>query len=346
MRKLRFVKFRLLNLKLLLIGLAACSQAYALDAIPQQDGFSGFVNLGAGITNVESNTLAEISGINLGNKSIDSVFDSPKDKSAGIPVIGLEIAYTFAESRTQIFLGNQLEDYLRFDFSTRAGIRQEIGKAGIIGVSYLQTPLATEVWEDPFVENSDRNSTDRTSNGFRLIWDKMYGTGLELSYSQREIDIDDERSGEFLGLMEEEKNALDRNGDSRRFAIKYTFNVDKGKHIISPQFTFIDQDLDGESMAYDGVALNVNYIYSMGRWHFVSNASIAGLNYDEENPIYDQKADTQRYGASFTAFYGAPFGWKNWLFNTGVVWFEEDSDIKFYDSSVQLLSAGMLYRFK
>ncbi len=123
----------------------------------------------------------------------------PIQELLGIPVIGLELAYTFASTRTQIFLGNQLEDYIRFDFSTRAGVRQEIGKAGIIGASFLQTPLATEVWEDPFLTGSERSETDRTSDGYRLIWDNIYGTGLELRYSAREVDIDRERSGESLG---------------------------------------------------------------------------------------------------------------------------------------------------
>ncbi|MGF1700172.1 DUF2860 domain-containing protein [Photobacterium makurazakiensis] len=333
-------------LNILIIFTTMIPPAFAVAQLPQKSGFSGFVNIGAGISSIESNTLAELSGINLGNKSIESLTQSPDDKSTGLPVVGLEIAYMFASTRTQVFFGNQLEDYLRFDFSTRAGIRQEIGKAGIIGASFLQTPLATEVWEDPFLLGSDRTSTDRTSNGFRLIWDKMYGTNLELSYSQREVEIDDERSGDSLGLSEADQALLDRNGDSRRFSVKYTFNVDKNKHIISPQFTFIDQDLDGSSVAYDGVSFNVNYIYSMKRWHFVTNASLADLNYDTENPIYGKKADTNRYGASFTAFYASPFGWNNWVANAGIVWFEEDSDINFYDSSVQLISLGMLYRFK
>lgn len=339
------MRFSMRYLSFLVFSTTMVSSAYAMKPIPPQSGFSGFINLGAGVTSVESNTLAKFGSVDLGNKSIDTLTSSPDSETSGLPVLGLEIAYTFASTRTQIFFGNQLEDYIRFDFAARAGVRQEIGNAGVIGVSFLQTPLATEMWEDPFVTGTNRTNTDRSSNGYRLIWDKIYGTGLELRYSAREVDIDKERSGEDLGLSAADRALLDRNGDRNRFSVQYTFNRDENKHRITPAIAYIDQDLDGDAVAYDGLSFNVNYIYSVNRWKFVTNASYAALEYDEANPVYSKKADSNRYGLSFTAFYNKPFGWDGWLANAGVVWFEEDSDINFYDSSVNLASIGMLYLF-
>jgi len=330
----------------LVLCAAVVPSVYAIEPIPKESGFSGFINLGAGVTSVESNTLAKFGSVELGDNTIDSLSQSPDSETAGLPVIGLEVAYTFASTRTQIFLGNQLEDYIRFDFSTRAGIRQEIGKAGVIGASFLQTPLATEVWEDPFVIGTGRSKTDRTSNGYRLIWDQVYGTALELRYSAREVDIDSERSGEALALSASDRDLLDRNGDSNRFSAEYTFKRDGLKHIITPAIAYLDEDRNGGATAYDGLAFSVNYIYLMNnRWRFVTNASFVNLGYDEANPVFATKADSERYGISFTAFYAQPFGWKGWLANAGAVWFEEDSDIDFYDASVGLINAGMLYRF-
>jgi len=333
-------------LSLLVFSTVIVPSAYAIEPIPKESGVSGFVNIGAGITSVESNSLAKFGSVDLGNKTIDSLNQTPDTRTVGIPVIGLELAYTFASTRTQIFLGNQLEDYIRFDFSTRAGVRQEIGKAGIIGASFLQTPLATEVWEDPFLTGSERSETDRTSDGYRLIWDNIYGTGLELRYSAREVDIDRERSGESLGLSDSELALLNRNGDSSRFTAQYTVSYDGMKHLVTPAIAYFEQDSDGNAMAYDGMAFSVNYIYAMdNHWRFVTNASYAFIEFNEANPVFDTKADGDRFGVSFTAFYAQPFGWKGWLANAGVVWFEEDSDVNFYDSSVGLINAGMLYRF-
>ena len=331
---------------LLALGTVVIPSAFAIEPIPKESGVSGFVNIGAGVTSVESNSLAKFGSADIGNATLDSLDQTADTRTVGIPVIGLELAYTFADTSTQIFFGNQLEDYIRFDFSARAGIRQEIGKAGIIGASFLQTPLPTEVWEDPFLTGSDRSKTDRTSDGYRLIWDNIYGSGLELRYSAREVDIDRERSGESLGLSDSELALLNRNGDSSRFTAQYTVSYDRMKHIVTPAVAYFEQDSDGNAMAYDGMSFSVNYIYRMdNRWRFVTNASFGFIEFNEENPVFDTKADGDRFGVSFTAFYAQPFGWKGWLANAGVVWFEEDSDVNFYDSSVSLLSAGLLYRF-
>jgi len=335
------------NLSVLLLCGSMISSAYAIDSIPQESGFSGFVNIGAGAANIESNTLAKtlFGSVDLGDNNLDSLYQSPDSETTVIPVVGLEVAYTFASTRTQVFMGNQLEDYLRFDFATRAGIRQEIGKAGVLGLNLLQSPIATEVWEDPFVTDSGRISTDRTSSGYRLIWDKIFGTELQLRYSAKEVDIDDERSGQAEGLSPEERSLLNRNGDINRFYAEYTFNWSNNQHRLTPSIAYADQDLDGAAVAYDSLSLSVNYIYLVNRWRYVINGSYADNKFNEENPVYGQKADSQRYGGSFTVFYYQPFAWKDWLVNAGIVWFEEDSDINFYDSSAQSLSIGMLRRF-
>ncbi len=331
-------------LNFLVFSIMVVPLSYAIGPIPRESGFSGFINIGAGVTTVESNTLAESGNIELGNKTINSLNQSPDSETSALPVLGFEIAYTFASTQTQVFFGNQLEDFIRFDLSTRGGVRQHIGKAGVIGVSFVATPFATEEWEDPFVTGSERISSERTSNGYRLIWDKVYGSRLELRYSSRKVDIDNERSGEALGLSAADRTLLDRNGDRKKYSAQYTFTWNENKHIVTPVFAYIDQDLDGAAVAYNGQSLSVNYIYSVNRWKLVTNSTYAVLKYDENNPVYNDKADSRRLGASFTAFYDKPFGW-NVKANAGVVWFEEDSDIDFYDSSVSLISIGMLYIF-
>ncbi|WP_052260699.1 DUF2860 domain-containing protein [Photobacterium gaetbulicola] len=321
------------------------SNAYAIEPIPKKSGFSGFVNIGAGGVSVESNNLAKFGSVDLSNNTLRSINTKPDSEESALPVIAAELAYTFANSRTQIFIGNQLEDYIRFDFSTLAGIRQEIGKAGILGASFLYTPLATEVWADPFLTGIPRTKTDRSANGYRLIWDRMYGTGLELRYSYRDVDIDDERSGVSLGLDNQEQALLNRNGDVHRFTVQYTFTWDSPRHRLVPSFSVIDHQSDGDAMAYDAYSLGANYIYSINRWRLVTNVYLSELSFDEVHPVYDRKIDSSQLGASFTAFYASPFGWKNWLASGTVAWFEDDSDVDFYDASVSLFSVGLLYRF-
>ena len=78
---------------------------------------------GAGGVAVESNMLSSIlSGkVNVGNKKLITCPTRPTTARWRIPVLNFELSYTFASTRTQLHIGNLLEDYLRFDTTTVAG---------------------------------------------------------------------------------------------------------------------------------------------------------------------------------------------------------------------------------
>lgn len=211
------------NVALLLFFALAMQPAISIAAtlVPTKGGVGGYVNVGAGVVTVESNVLASLAEglVDTSDPLIDDVNEAPGDEAGVIPQVNFELSYTFEESRTQVYLGNLLEDFLTFDLSALAGIRQEVGKAGIVGLALVNTSLATEVWSDPYLTGSDREETDRIASGYRLTWDRVFGSGLELEYSSKEIDIDDERSGVGLGLSPVEQALLDRNGDLNRLEI-------------------------------------------------------------------------------------------------------------------------------
>ena len=330
--------------------LAGCllGSAHAAVIIPQKSGFSGFINLGAGGIVVESNTLAGplSGGIELGKEKIESLADSPDDESALIPLVNFELSYTVAETRTQFFIGNLLEDFLRFDINTLAGVRQGIGDAGIIGATLRRAPFPTEVWEDPYVTGTKRRTTDRESQGFGLFWQQILGSGLEIEYVSSEVDIDDERSGEWLGLSEAERKLLNRNGDMDRFSLRYELNLAGGRHMLTPEVRYFDNDLDGAAMSSDGWGLNLNYIYSQNEnWRHVINGGYAREDFDRRNPIYSETDSLDRWGVSLTSFYLEPFGWDHWSASATFAWFEQDHDIDFYDQSALLVGFGFLRRF-
>ncbi len=332
----------------LLLGctLAASSQAAVI--IPTKGGFSGYINLGIGAADVKSNTLASVmsGNIDLGEKKIDNLYDSPGSESSALPSANFELSYTFEKSRTQIHIGNLLEDFIRFDLDTILGVRQEIGSAGMIGASLQTTSLATEVWSDPYLTDANRKDTDRTGTGYRLFWQQIMGSGLEIQYSTKEVDIDKERSGESLNLSPAERHLLNRNGDNDQLNLTYEFEFDAKRHLLAPRLTYFDQDRDGDAMSNDGYGGSVNYVYSPNnRWRWVFNASYADLDWKEANPIYDKKDSADRYGGSVTVFFNDPFGWKHWSLNGTAAYYEEDHDIDFYDTEVTLFMIGMFRKF-
>jgi len=322
--------------------------AYAIEPIPEESGVSGFLNLGTVYIDAESNLIAGNDLGDIGKKEISSIFDSPDPESDIFPVINGELRYTFGKTRTQAYFGNLLEDYLRFDFSTLLGVRQELPDLSIAAVSFVFSGIPTEVWKDPYVENRNRDETDRTSTGVRLTYDRILGSRLQLQYTYRSIDIDDEESGRtYLALSNAEAKMLDREGDQHDAEMLYVFNIGE-KHSLIPGFTYSRFDLDGDAMSRDRFLFQITHTYRGDQFTFITNAAYGLADYDDRNPIYNKKRDDDRYGRSFTTLYRLPFDLplvKSSSIMGNVFGFKENSNIDFYDTQVIGASLSVLFRF-
>ncbi|MDJ0780119.1 MAG: DUF2860 family protein [Gammaproteobacteria bacterium] len=334
-------------LPVIVAGTIACP-AWAAQPISSEPGFSGFVNLGIGMVNAETNTLATFSDVDVGEDPIDSLDDPAKSEIDYLPIIALSLNYTFSNKTTELFLGSSIENMAVLDFSTNLGVRQQIGDAGIIELSALTTPMAAEVWEDPYVTGAARDETDRDIDGARLQWGNIMGSNFDLAVSSREIDIDTERSGDALvaatTITASEQGLLDRNGDINIVSATYTWYMDDG--LLSLGFNSIDYDLDGKAMAYDGFSVEIDHVkYFSQRTKVVSKLGLGYFEFDDDNPIYDEEDEMDTAEFSVTLLVDDPFGYKNWVFNTGFAFGQEDHDINFYDNDVSLISIGAMWNF-
>ena len=165
--------------------------------------------------------------IDSGNDTVDDLGDSPDSASTTIPAISLSLTYTFDNLDTEVFLGDSVEDFVRLDFATVAGVRHNVEGAGIFEIVAVQTPFATDVWADPYLLGEERDETEREVNGFRLQWGRMLQSGLDLRISRREASIDDESSGATLLaaslITPAEQRLLDRNGDVNSTRLTYNW---------------------------------------------------------------------------------------------------------------------------
>ncbi len=87
-------------------------------SIPEESGFSGFVSFGGSGIDLKSNTIAGDSTETISKKRIFSLTSTPDSESKGAGFINGEVKYTWAESRTQAYLGNTLEDWIRYDVTS------------------------------------------------------------------------------------------------------------------------------------------------------------------------------------------------------------------------------------
>lgn len=330
----------------LLVTVLAASAA-AIEPIPQESGFSGYLNIGMAYVEAETNMAKGTEMVSFGQRTIDSIFEGPGSESDITPLLNGELRYTFATSRTQVYFGNQLEDFLRFDYSTLLGIRQELPDKSVGELSYVFSGIAAEVWKDPYVANAARDETDRTASGLRLDWERLAGTMFGIQYQWRTVDIDDELSGTLggLALTSSQVDQLSREGDVHRGEVYYTWAL-ADRHIVIPAFRYIRQDLDGDAMAFDGYMFRLSYAYRAEKYSLILNGSIATEDYDARNPIYGDTRGDDVYGLGLTAFWHRPFGLPEGFSLVGTAaYYEADSNIDFYDSKALVLGTSVFCRF-
>ena len=319
-----------------------------LPPIPDESGWSGYINIGASAVSSENNMVNGIGSFDLGKKRISSLDQSPDNEDLLLPAVYFEAGYTLADMRTQFYVGNQTADYLSFELETtletQAGIRQEIAGVGTFDLALVASPVATDVWKDPYAVGVQRGDTERTTNGIFLAWDDIFGAPLEFQYRAKEIEIDDEQSGDSLDLTADQRRLLRRTGNVYRFNLNYRWQIDERNELV-PGLSYLDFDLDGDAMAEDGFGAQLKYAHEAQRWRLVSRIYYQRLESDTENPIYGKQREVDVLGGSITGFYPKPFGLQRWTANATLAVNDGDSNIDFYDTSLWMVSVGMLYRF-
>jgi hypothetical protein len=203
------------------------------------------------------------------------------------------------------------------------------------------------VWKDPYVAGTKRSSTDRETSGLRLEWDRALGSPWGVEYQWRQIDIDDEWSGTLggLGLTPAQISLLDREGDQHRAEVHYTWNLENG-HALVPAFRYTMNDLDGDAMAYDSYAFRLSYMYQSEKFSVAVIGSYGMQEADKKNPIYGKAADADVYGIGVNAFWHRPFDLPKGYSLVGTLgYYEQDSDISFYDSQLVIAGLSMFYNF-
>ncbi len=323
--------------------------AFAIDPIPEESGFSGFLSLGLGVNRVKSNMLSGNRLVDVSDDTISSVTSGPSSETETLPAVNFELKYTFGSTRTQLFLGNSLEDVLRFDLASQLGVRQDLKDFGIVAVSFVFNGIATEVWEDPYDTTQKRDETDKTSNGIRLTWDKIMGSRFQIETTFRDTEIDKERSGISIGsLTSAERDMLRREGDFFKSEVLYRFKLNETQWLV-PAFIFRKEDLDGDAMSSDTFDFQLTYLYTKDRVSLIVNGMIGTSENDKQNPIYGKTQEDDRYGASVTGFYRMPdwkpLGCQGFSFWGNVGYFNSDANIDFYETEVISAFAGVMMRY-
>jgi hypothetical protein len=325
--------------------LCLSTTAGAIEPIPEETGWSGYVFFGAGFTDVKSNTVVGNDIVDVGQDTISSIFQDPESDDTVHPALGLELRYTLP-NRSQFFLGSSLEDQLTMDYANQLGWRKQTESAGSFQVGLLLPDPAIETWEDPYLVGVPRTEVDRDSQGFRFEWDNVLGSSFGFLVQARDIEIEPELSGTdaALGCDAACQQLLDRNGDQAIARLWYRFIVAQ-THVLEPTLRFRREDRDGAAVARDAWAAQLAYAYIQPPWTFVGNILVGQSEYDEPNPLYGQRQDADTVAVDATLLYTLPTESGRWQLTGSVFWGESDPDIGFHDNELTQLAVGFIYNF-
>ncbi len=228
-------------------------------------------------------------------------------------------------------------------------MRKDLAGTGIVQGGILFSGIPTEVWEDPYAEGVARDETDRDSTGVRLQWDRILGSAFEFTFSYRDVSIDTERSGEGVTSVACPvacQDLLRRDGDQFFWDLSYLFRLGEGqRHLVRPKVRYVVDDRDGAAISSDAYQLQLSYIY-LGQGYSVASNLVAGsTSYDEANPIFGVKTDSDRFAVDTTLFYRLPTASGRWQAMGYLLWGEDDSDVTFHDNEVFQVGIGAMYRF-
>ncbi len=314
--------------------------------LPKDSGFSGYIELlGAYISsNSQFNTDNK-------NETTDSLDKSGKrvDNVKPLP-LGL-IAYTFAELRTQLFLGVLPETVVQGQFQVEAGVRHDLLDGTSLRASAIPiTPFEKETWEDPFVVGQNRKETDITSYGFKLSAENILASGIGLKYRWVQQKIDNEKSGTFLisqpvsPLTPEDLDDLERDSKSHRFSAEYSFEL-MPRMNLKPILRYTREDAEGSANSFHAFTTHLSFSYSADKWQAFVNGIVKREWYDDTHPVFDKTRRDFNLGMFAIIAYKDPFkleGFRiDWL--NGI--FRSNSNIDFYESTNYLTALGIAYNF-
>ena len=346
-------------IKSLITALLLSNTVMAIEPIQEEAGWSGFLVLGAGHLKYKNNEVAGSELVDVEDKQINHL-GSASYQTTTLPVVTGTLRYTLENKKTELFVGNSLEDFLRMDATLALGIRHDFDGIGILGVRILASATPTEVWEDPFLTGMDRTSTDRSSAGLGLKWERILDSKFDIDFRVRDVTfkndinglalVDNLNAGSSAGangevfITDTQQKLLEREGILASLELLYTWRVNQN-NLLSPSVKYIVNDRDGKARDFSQAEVQLGHAFFNRKWLIATNVFVGQSEYDTENPIFNEYEDKFYYGAGVNATYKRPFGWEHWGVNINASAIKGNSEIDFYDTSAYLVSLALAYNF-
>ena len=342
---MRFIKISFVSATIMFFTIFS-GAGHAQQPMPKKSGFGGYVELLGAYFSSDSQLNTDND-----NRRTDSLDDSGKRVSSyRVLPLGL-VNYTFAEARTQLYLGILPENVAQGQFQVEGGVRHWLENGTQLRAAFIPiTPFQAKTWEDPFVVGQKRSKTDVESYGLKVAAETIFGTGLNLKYGFATRNVDDEKSGTFLSslpgstLTPQDLNDIDRDANFHRLTAEYAFRIN-AKMRLKPGLRYTRGDADGNANSFNALRPELTFSYFGNPFQLSVNAFVRFEDYDDNHPVFDKTRHDDAYGLFAILGYRDPFGLKKFRID----WFNfisrNDSNINFYESTSYGTALGFGYTF-
>ena len=255
------------------------------------------------------------------------------------------VQYTLDSLKTQFFLGNSREQVSTAQFQYELGVVHQFNNDSKLTFAvFPKLSILNETWKDPFLVGSDRQTTDEKVGGGRIAVERIFGSPLTLKYAIASSSIDDERSGQSQLTDAAEIASLQRDSLYQRVDVETLFPVAKGI-LLKPNLQYTHRNAEGNANSYDQYTAQLSVLIFRERHSLITTINVGSRQYQEINPIFNDKQDLKSAGIFSIYSYKSPFDWARWTWTLMGGYSEEKSDINFYDSKSFIVSTGLLYKF-
>jgi hypothetical protein len=126
--------------------------------------------------------------------------------------------------------------------------------------------------------------------------------------------------------------------------MSYAYPLGRGL-LLRPALRYTYADAKGGANSFQAVRPELGVLFRTPRYDASVNLSYARSWFNEDNPIYGEKRDSNDYGAVLLFGYREPFGLRRVRAELVGAVNLADSEINFYDARVMFIGAGATYSF-
>lgn len=323
----------------LIIFISYSSSVLSQQERPTESGFSGDLLIGVVYSQSESLMTA-----GTDNQVLTSLNDSADSDRRGLPGLLGNLYYTFDSLSDQVYVGVSRSKAVDGQFSPEIGYRRLLDGRSSFTLAYIPNLIKRDTYSDPFVVNEKRDETDQSLSVTRAKWESIANTGLGIELAYGDLDLDTEKSGEFLDLTRSDRDLLKRDATYGYANIELKFPIAKGI-FFNPNIYAFDRKAEGDAYSYKAVGAELGLFAQAGRHSYSANVRYAQYRYQDSHPIFNKKRDDRQSSLFAAYFYSQPFGWDNTTYTVISNYNDRSSNIGFYQSKGFTVATGINWKF-